>query len=83
MPTTTKPDGDKASRAMVRDSKKRLAKTNLGKLYALEAEQTRWQRKETIARNKLIDVRRKLCALAHEMARATVETEWTGKDGAK
>lgn len=73
--------GDKTAARMVRDSKRRLAKTNLGKLHALQAERQRWERKETIATNKLRAVRRQIESLAEEMARATVETEWTG--GAK
>jgi len=78
MPTTTE---DKAASRLIRDSKRRLAKTNLGKLHALQAERQRWERKQTIAGNKLRGVRRQIEALAETMAKATVETEWTG--GAK
>ena len=64
---------------MVRDSKRRLAKTNLGKLQKLTAERVRWQRKQTIATNKLRAVQLAIDLLAYEMAKATVETEWEGK----
>lgn len=69
------------TRRLVRDSKRRLSKTNLGKLQALQSERERWERKQTIATNKLRAVRRQIEALAEVMARATMETEWTG--GAK
>lgn len=74
-----KPAADKAARAMVRDSKRRMKGTNLGKLQALQAERQRWERKQTIAGNKLREVRRAIETLAEDMARKTVETEWEGK----
>lgn len=50
--------------------KKAYIGTTLAKVEALLAEQSRWQRKETIARNKLIAIREKLNALAIDIANA-------------
>lgn len=66
-----------ASRDIIRESKRRLAKTNLGKLEKLFAERSRWMRKQTIATNKLARVQRSIDALAAEMARKTYEDEFT------
>lgn len=69
-------DTDKAAARMVRDSRRRMKATNLGKLQALQSERERWERKQTIATNKLRAVRRQIERLAEEMARATHGQEW-------
>lgn len=66
------------SKSFITDSRRRESATSNGKLTALQAERTRWQRKATIAGNKLADVNRRLDKLAEEMARKLHETEWTG-----
>lgn len=72
------PAADKVAARLARDSKRRMAKTDLGKLQALQAERERWERKQTIATNKLRAVRRQIERHAEEMARRTLETQWEG-----
>lgn len=70
-PRIQKPANDpviKAVRKARRDADRAFRKTYLGKLQALEAEQTRWKRKWTIASNKLNSVRVKINAVCVEMA---------------
>ncbi len=62
---------------LIRDSKRRLAKTSAGKLGKLLAERSRWQRKQTIASNKLAKVQRAIDALAVENAAKLAGSEWT------
>lgn len=50
-------------------------KTKLGQLEALQAERAKWARRETIARNKLAAVQRKLDALAAGIATDRFETD--------
>lgn len=68
------------SRSLISDSKRREAATSRGKLTKLQAERTRWQRKATIAANKLDRVNRQIETLAAEMAAKLHTSEWTGEN---
>lgn len=55
---------------LLKDVKRNYAKSHAKKIDDLLAQQTRWQRKRTIADNKLAEVRKKIDALANEQAAA-------------
>lgn len=57
---------------MVRRARSR---TTLGRLEALLADRTRWQRKQTIATNKLAAVQRQIDALAVRLADEKFDNE--------
>ena len=65
----TKPnDNDKATAALVRATKRVRAQTSIGRLEKLQAEQTRWLRRSTFARNKLAGIRAEIESLASTLA---------------
>lgn len=64
---------------LARASAKRFAKTSLGRLQRLQAERSRWQRRQTIATNKLARVQRQIDALGEQLARAAQEHEWVNQ----
>jgi len=53
---------------LIRASKKALRESSVGKLDALLAEQSFWKRRETIARNKLAELRGEIETFAKELA---------------
>lgn len=65
MSTTKEPVVKAIRQARIEEERKRKA-SQLYRLNQLLEEQTRWERKQTIARNKLIVVRGKLDRLALE-----------------
>lgn len=58
---------------LVRAAKKAFKATKLYRLQQLIEEERRWKRKQTIARNKLDEVRDKIEAMATEMAKSEVQ----------
>ena len=60
---------------LVRASKRALNTTSKGKLAALIEERSRWQRKRTIATNKLADVQKRIDAFAETMAEKLFNSE--------
>jgi hypothetical protein len=63
---------------IIRDSKRRMAKTSAGQLAKLFAERSRWMRKQTIASNKLAGVQKAIDRLAQENAATLAASEWNG-----
>ena len=61
--------------SLVSQTKKVIAKTSKGKLEKLQANRLKWQRKATIANNKLADCQREIESLAVEMAGKLFDTE--------
>jgi len=60
---------------LIRATKRALNTTSKGKLAALLAERSRWQRKATIAENKLAAVRKEIETMAETMAETLLERE--------
>ena len=60
---------------LVRSTQKIIRHTTQGKLRGLQAERTRWQRKATIAQNKLADVQRQIETLADELSEKVLGDE--------
>lgn len=66
---------DDITSRMVRATKRCRAKTTLGKLERIVAERSRWQRKATIARNKLATIDRRIAQIANDLAAAKLGEE--------
>lgn len=60
---------------LIRQARKAYLQTEVAKLEKLLNEQTFWRRRQTIARNKLGEVRDKIDELAMELAQATIKKE--------
>lgn len=62
----------------IRDSQKRLKASSLGRLQALQVEQTRWRRRQTFAQNKLADIAAKIEEMAEGFAIKNAPAEMAG-----
>ena len=60
---------------VVRATRKARSRTTLGRLEKLQAEQTRWLRRATFARNKLAGLRAEIEGIATELAQEKFEQE--------
>jgi hypothetical protein len=66
---------DAITAALLRETKRARRKTKLGQLESLLAVRTQWQRKQTIATNKLAEVDARIRAFAVSMANDRLDAD--------